>query len=240
MQSTRATAVLLAVLFVLIATASAFQTIAQMSYIARLQRLPAQRGFGGGLSLRNGGFRRVPMVRHAHAAAFFAVQEGEKVLLPDGRSGVLRKRTSNGWCTVEVAGTGEQAKVRSSELKSLAQPQQRQLAGAAPVTTSMQILDKLPRLHEEKRKWVGFSDLHVHSRTIDTCLQVLETVHKTALDNDAGVLFLGDWWHVRGSLLVEQLNAVMRQLNTWDARVPVVMIPGNHDQVGCCSLACHA
>jgi hypothetical protein len=37
-------------------------------------------------------------------------------------------------------------------------------------------------------------------------------------------MFLGDFWHVRGSLAVEQLNLVMDTLHEW--RVPVIMIPG--------------
>ena len=49
------------------------------------------------------------------------------------------------------------------------------------------------------------------------------------VERDAGIIFLGDFWHVRGSLEVELLNRVLQSLRQWT--VPVVMIPGNHDQV---------
>ncbi len=40
----------------------------------------------------------------------------------------------------------------------------------------------------------------------------------------------GDLWHMRGSLPVEPLNAVMERFADWER--PTLMIPGNHDQVG--------
>lgn len=39
----------------------------------------------------------------------------------------------------------------------------------------------------------------------------------------------GDFWHTRGTLPVEPLNAVVGQLAAW--RQPTLMLPGNHDQV---------
>jgi hypothetical protein len=39
----------------------------------------------------------------------------------------------------------------------------------------------------------------------------------------------GDWWDKRGDLPVEPLNAVIHELGSWE--VPVIMLPGNHDQV---------
>ena len=44
-----------------------------------------------------------------------------------------------------------------------------------------------------------------------------------------GIVFLGDFWHIRGALNVEILNRVMKCLQKWTQ--PVIMIPGNHDQV---------
>ena len=40
---------------------------------------------------------------------------------------------------------------------------------------------------------------------------------------------VGDFWHARGSLPVEPLNAVLRVLRTWTR--PTLMLVGNHDQV---------
>lgn len=39
----------------------------------------------------------------------------------------------------------------------------------------------------------------------------------------------GDFWHLRGSLPVEPLNAVLRAMDSW--KVPMLMLVGNHDQV---------
>jgi hypothetical protein len=43
------------------------------------------------------------------------------------------------------------------------------------------------------------------------------------------LIVAGDFWHLRGALRVDVLNAVMAQLAQWT--VPVVLLPGNHDQV---------
>jgi DNA repair exonuclease SbcCD ATPase subunit len=51
----------------------------------------------------------------------------------------------------------------------------------------------------------------------------------TARQHNAGVLFLGDFWHARGALPVTVLNAVLDNLAKWD--VPTLLLPGNHDQV---------
>jgi DNA repair exonuclease SbcCD ATPase subunit len=92
-----------------------------------------------------------------------------------------------------------------------------------------------PRKHAQVKKWVVFSDLHVKSASINTCEEVLDAVHAEALrlsqegKVETGIIFLGDFWHARGALRVELLNRVLRALQKWT--VPVVMIPGNHDQV---------
>jgi hypothetical protein len=65
--------------------------------------------------------------------------------------------------------------------------------------------------------------------SIETCEQVLVEVNRAAKERDAGILFLGDFWHVRGALSVELLNRVLKVLRSWTQ--PVILIPGNHDQV---------
>jgi metallophosphoesterase superfamily enzyme len=57
-------------------------------------------------------------------------------------------------------------------------------------------------------------------------------VHKEAQGRGAGIIFLGDFWHIRGALRVEVLNRVMAELAQWTQ--PVVLLPGNHDQVRAC------
>ena len=83
--------------------------------------------------------------------------------------------------------------------------------------------------HSSFDKWVVFTDLHCSTATLNTCLEVLDLVHTAAVQRDAGVLFLGDFWHHRGTLRVDCLNKVLDAFKSWT--VPLVMIPGNHDQV---------
>eukprot|EP00959_Pyramimonas_sp_CCMP1952_P368226 7713378-Pyramimonas_sp.AAC.1 len=52
---------------------------------------------------------------------------------------------------------------------------------------------------------------------------------RLAVFRDAGVLFLGDFWHVRGNLPVEPLNEAIREMSKWTQCM--LMLPGNHDQV---------
>lgn len=91
------------------------------------------------------------------------------------------------------------------------------------------IIDERNVPHADVSEWVVFSDLHLSDRSLPTCLEVLETVHRTAQQRGAGIAFLGDWWHVRGSLNVKVLNACLDALSEWEA--PVILLPGNHDQV---------
>jgi len=77
--------------------------------------------------------------------------------------------------------------------------------------------------HAQMEQWVVFTDLHVGPSTLTTCLQVLDFVHQQAITRNAGIVFLGDFWHQRGVLRVDCLNAVLQALSTW--KVPMIMIP---------------
>ena len=79
------------------------------------------------------------------------------------------------------------------------------------------------------RRWVCFSDLHLTAASQSVAMEVLERVHAEAAARDAGVLFLGDFWHHRGKLPVEPLNAAVEAFVAW--RRPTIMLTGNHDQV---------
>ena len=94
-----------------------------------------------------------------------------------------------------------------------------------------------PTAHANCKKWVIFSDLHVKGASIDVCEEVLAQVHLEAQRRSAGIIFLGDFWHVRGALSVELLNRVLRALRKWEQ--PVIMIPGNHDQVKLFTNSCN-
>ncbi|KAL7465286.1 hypothetical protein ACHAXS_005613, partial [Conticribra weissflogii] len=92
-----------------------------------------------------------------------------------------------------------------------------------------EIVRQIRYCHSKCNKWVVFSDLHVMPSTLSTCLHVLDFVHSTALERNAGIIFLGDFWHHRGFVRVDCLNAVLEAMGKW--KVPSIMIPGNHDQI---------
>ena len=89
--------------------------------------------------------------------------------------------------------------------------------------------DALGPDHARVRRWVVFSDLHLNRRTSRVCVDVLEAVHREAEARDAGIAFLGDFWHARGAIPVEPLIEALDAIRSWTR--PCVMIPGNHDQV---------
>ena len=80
------------------------------------------------------------------------------------------------------------------------------------------------------RLWVVFSDLHVSASTLSTCLEVLYRAREEAKARGAGIAFLGDFWHHRGSLPVEPLNEIV-ELFSMQWKIPTLMLVGNHDQV---------
>lgn len=92
-----------------------------------------------------------------------------------------------------------------------------------------EVIQQIISCHSTYNRWIIFSDLHVMPSTLSTCLQVLKFVHSTAIDRQAGIIFLGDFWHHRGFVRVDCLNAVLGAMSHW--RVPCIMIPGNHDQI---------
>jgi DNA repair exonuclease SbcCD nuclease subunit len=99
-----------------------------------------------------------------------------------------------------------------------------------PITNKRDLLYLQQCQHHASFKcWIMFTDLHCAPSTIDTCLQVLQRVHAEAVARNAGVLFLGDFWHHRATIRVDLLNNVLQELSSW--QVPLIMIPGNHDQV---------
>ncbi len=96
-------------------------------------------------------------------------------------------------------------------------------------TITEETIQQITNCHSHYTKWLIFSDLHVMPTTLSTCLEVLDTIHTAAVERQAGILFLGDFWHHRGFVRVDCLNAVLNTMSNWS--VPSIMIPGNHDQV---------
>ena len=92
-------------------------------------------------------------------------------------------------------------------------------------TVSAAELSKLPR------RWLLFSDLHVQRSTLPVCVSLLRQVAREARARQAGVICLGDFWQAGGLLHTRQLNRILDELQSWDEQIPLLMIPGNHDQV---------
>lgn len=63
-------------------------------------------------------------------------------------------------------------------------------------------------------RWVMFSDLHVSTRSLDTCIEVLRQIRHEAVARNAGILFLGtsrvahQWTVISSSRQPRKLEAV--------------------------------
>ena len=93
----------------------------------------------------------------------------------------------------------------------------------------LETIHQVTSCHSQYNRWLLFSDLHVMPSTLSTCITVLNTVHTIAIKYNSGIIFLGDLWHHRGFVQVNCLNAILAAMANW--KVPIIMIPGNHDQV---------
>lgn len=182
--------------------------------------------------------------------------DSDSIALPE--TGTVVDIRGSGWYSVEIDGApqGTLVKRRRSQLRPvLTEPSLYANAPESELETAtngetfiplpkitdldaelrlMDVSSDLSRLkqaahHAKYDKFVVFSDLHCSSSSLSTCLEVLAAVHAQAAERGAGVIFLGDFWHHRSTLRVDCLNAVLRALSCWS--VPLIMIPGNHDQV---------
>jgi DNA repair exonuclease SbcCD ATPase subunit len=77
-------------------------------------------------------------------------------------------------------------------------------------------------------KYLVFTDLHVNANTLERALFILHRVGKLAKEHDATIVCLGDFWDLRGTLNVRQVDEVLTVLREWGK---AIFIPGNHDQV---------
>ena len=106
-------------------------------------------------------------------------------------------------------------------------------APPAPLVDLRACLPPDPAPFAAVQRWILFSDLHVCDRTVDAAVAALVAVRAEARRDPsarAGVAFLGDFWHARGSLPVRPLNAVLEEVARW-RDIPLLMLVGNHDQV---------
>lgn len=199
----------------------------------------------------NLGSRR-SLLRAARLPVYFSV--GDSVVVVDTKeAGVIHEVRGSGWYAVSMTKSKDEdsavsatevRKFRSSQLEPVMQTLNKH--STAPENDHLPIVPTIidyddpslpldPSLRRQLdafrqyQHWVVFSDLHCSAASLDTCHQVLDAVHTHAVENNAGILFLGDFWHVRGTLRVATLNAILDQLRTtWTQ--PLIAIPGNHDQ----------
>jgi hypothetical protein len=164
------------------------------------------------------------------------------VVLENGLLARVVERKAGGWWTVECE--GKLISRRRSQLTPAATTDQKSLPvnfvdheqtppGECRTARTFEVAtlssnSSLP--HSSVKQWVVFSDLHVSPGSLNLCLEVLDRVSAEVRSRPfCGAIFLGDFWHLRGAVRVDILNSVMRSLSSWD--FPVIMIPGNHDQV---------
>lgn len=181
---------------------------------------------------------------HSSSSKLNSFQEGIEVIIKSsGKKGIIKEKLKGGWysCVIQEGIDIQLLKVRSSSIEI---PVDKNPVIDKSVNLIRNVLENNleedisnyeipylipPDIHSKTKRWVLFSDLHVKSSSIETCDRVLFEVNDAAAKRDAGIIFLGDFWHVRGALSVELLNRIMKSLRSWTQ--PVIMIPGNHDQV---------
>lgn len=78
--------------------------------------------------------------------------------------------------------------------------------------------------------FVVFSDLHVWAATMPQIRSVLANVGELAEERNAHIVCTGDFWNLRGTLNVRQVEEVLRAIEEWKGRC-AYFVPGNHDQV---------
>lgn len=81
--------------------------------------------------------------------------------------------------------------------------------------------------------YIWFSDLHVNAATITRALRVLQLCRETALARGIRkIVCTGDFWDLRGTLNVRQLNDICDEFERWrELGLELILVPGNHDQV---------
>eukprot|EP00892_Ulva_mutabilis_P005450 jgi/Ulvmu1/3277/UM151_0025.1 len=78
------------------------------------------------------------------------------------------------------------------------------------------------------KRWIVFSDLHVHQRFDPYWRDSLHSVSAIAAEHNAGCIFLGDFWDARENVPHRLLRQVEESLRDWSH--PTISITGNHDQ----------
>ncbi|CAM9325553.1 unnamed protein product, partial [Ectocarpus sp. 12 AP-2014] len=189
-------------------------------------KAPAAKRQRSASTKRNGKTKEVAATPGSVAATAVAGTGGKAVARGKGtKAGRKTTRGSTGVVPPSLAGRTISLQVSPPSATAALVEKASETATAAVFNMSADGL-----AHAEMKEWLVFSDLHVSPASLAVSLEVLDRVNEEAMKRSAcGIAFLGDFWHARGSLKVDLLVPVMERLATWTR--PVVMIPGNHDQV---------
>ncbi len=81
-------------------------------------------------------------------------------------------------------------------------------------------------------KYLIFSDLHVNTKTFSFCKDILLYLHDKALEHDAEIAFLGDFWDTvyrHSTLNTSNLNEFISLFSSEKWKVKIKSLVGNHD-----------
>lgn len=136
---------------------------------------------------------------------------------PSGRSSELQPP-----CFVEAEANADV--VNSSQAAAISPPA---LVGSQRSGPDELSAFEEPNIWQGVERWVIFSDLHYREKSAKVCHEVLQRVHQEAVDRNAGILFLGDFFDHQGAIKVGLLSELYNLFKTWSR--PTIMLVGNHD-----------
>ncbi|CBJ48405.1 DNA double-strand break repair rad50 ATPase [Ectocarpus siliculosus] len=207
-------------------TSAAVEAAVEAAAASPAAKTPAAKRRRSASTKRNGKTKEVAAAPGSAAATAVAGTGGKAVARGKGtKAGGKTTRGSTGVVPPSLAG-------RTISLQASPPSAAAALAEKASETATTAVFNMSADglAHATMKEWLVFSDLHVSPASLAVSLEVLDRVNEEAMKRSAcGIAFLGDFWHARGSLKVDLLVPVMEHLATWTR--PVVMIPGNHDQV---------
>ena len=103
---------------------------------------------------------------------------------------------------------------------------------ARPIKASKpkkKIAKRKPTAPPTEFRYIVFGDLHVNNETLERACELLSIVKDKAEEYEAGIVCLGDFWDLRGTLDVRQLEQVLGHVE--EMPTGTIFVPGNHDQV---------
>jgi len=140
-----------------------------------------------------------------------AVVVGDWVIVHEtGTVARVVSSSSKGWWRLEDTKSRHIFSARTGSFSRTTSP-----SNSTTTTTATGSLESLMRLKSEDYPrhactitWMAFSDLHCSPTSLSVCQEVLRKVNEEARKRQAGVIFLGDFWHLRGEYYRRRRSAV--------------------------------